>query len=333
MKCLSFMHRTTVVLLRMVSGVGLLVGTWLQANTDILVLTPEIPHFQLVVKGLVNELGEDCRIEVVSFDQYSAIERMGWMIEVYDPKLIVLLGNHTLKSYKKLLKIGPASMQLRPVIGLMAVFVDREMRTIRHGAGIHYEIQGLTILTNLRSMTQLPVRRVGVLYRRNLRPFFEDQQSQVRREKIELVGFEIPTKEKIAPKDLRRGLRHLTETEAVDTLWVLNDSELLTPRLIRKAWRPVLKRFQGPVVVGVDQLLRDSVALGHFAVVPDHLELGVQAADLVWEVRRQQWQIPENRFRAPISVEKILNYRNVGYSLLLRNGAELEVDYIVGENF
>ncbi len=302
-------------------------------QSDILVFSPDIEHFDLVQESLKQELGEACQVMVVPFDALSTRADMMRWIELQDPHLLVLMGNYPIRAYKKLWRSGALTGRLRPVIGLMAVYLDKEMNGIPMGTGIHYEVQAITIFTHLRSLTTAPIRKVGVVYCERLEPFIRHQRAALQREQISLVGRMVPTTNKSNAYLLRRRLRELIRRENVDALWLLNDSELLRTENIRRVWRPVLKRFNGAVVVGVDRLMRKPLDLGHFAVVPDHLALGGQAADLIWMAQQNDWQLPAGRYHAPISVEKILNRSNLGSPLALRDGAAWEVDYIVGENF
>lgn len=302
-------------------------------HSDILVFSPEIDHFYLVQESLKQELGEGCEVTVVPFDASSNAADMARWIELQDPHLLVLMGNHPIRAYKKMWRSGALKGQPRPVIGLMAVYLDKEMNGIPLSSGIRYEVQAITIFTHLRSLTTVPIRRVGVVYCERLESFFRHQQAALAREQITLIGRVIPAGKKSNARLLRRRLQELIRREQVDVLWLLNDSELLRAEHIRRVWRPVLARFDGVVVVGVGRLMREPLNLGHFAVVPDHLALGGQVADLIWLAQQNGWQLPVGRYHAPISVEKILSRRNLGGPLALRDGAAWEVDYIVGENF
>lgn len=312
--------------------VGLL-GDVALGHSDILVFSPEIEAFYLVQESLKQELGDGCQVIVVPFDAASKGADMARWIELEDPHLVVLMGNHPINAYKKLWRSGALQGGARPVIGLMAVYLDKAMNGIPMSTGIHYEVQAITIFTHLRSLTTAPIRKVGVVYCERLESFIRVQQAALQREHITLVGRMVPISEKSDARALRRRLRELIRREQIDVLWLLNDSELLRAEHLRRVWQPALKRFGGVVVVGVDRLMRAPLNLGHFAVVPDHLALGGQTADLIWAAQQNNWQIPVGRYHAPIGVEKILNRRNLGGPLDLREGADWEVDYIVGENF
>ena len=56
--------------------------------------------------------------------------------------------------------------------------------------------------------------------------------------------------------------------------------------------------------------MNPQVGMGAFAVLPDHVALGAQAAELVFEAQDNGWQL-EERVEQPLSVNKIANARHM----------------------
>lgn len=93
----------------------------------------------------------------------------------------------------------------------------------------------------------------------------------------------------------------------IDAIWVLNDNALLNQSTITKAWIPVLKKSNMPVIVGVESLIATKFNLGTYAVVPDHYALGVQGADMLANIMDAGWVVSDVAVEQPLSVKKIIN--------------------------
>jgi len=82
-------------------------------------------------------------------------------------------------------------------------------------------------------------------------------------------------------------------------------------------------------VVGVSSLLRTDPPVGSFAVLPDHESLGMQAAELIYELEDADWAVAGAPLQQPIAVETVLNKpfteRNGG----IQSGAIDQIDEII----
>ena len=172
---------------------------------------------------------------------------------------------------------------------VMALFIENNLQSLTNVAGIRYEVPAVTSFTSLRNLIKKPVNRIGVIYRHSVAPFIERQNRLCQREKLTLIGYELPDRETNLKRSLRRALNHLILKEKVDALWVLNDSALLNLTAVRDVWVPKLRRFRKPVIVGVRPLIEDW-ELGNFAVLPDHQGLGKQVSELVYDMTSEDWQ-------------------------------------------
>jgi len=104
-------------------------------------------------------------------------------------------------------------------------------------------------------------------------------------------------------------LKHLLNRDDLDALWVVNDNALLNSRVIQNAWLPALKRFNKPVIVGVDGLTSKTLAFGTLTVIPDHYAMGIQAAGLIGELMENNWKLENNLVFHPIAIHKLLNLK------------------------
>ena len=298
------------------------VGLW--ASESLLILGPSGPGFDEVRDSMANELREDFHIHNLVMDQQLDLNQLRRNLARYKPNLVVLMNNSAIELYKECqqtLKID----ELPLAIGCMALFIEDAMRNMPKAVAVSYDIPAVTSLVNLRDLIDLPVERVGVLYRPGFQSFIDRQQRYCAREEIQLIPYSIGSDH--LGKNIKRGLAILIKQEKIDALWVPNDNMILTPKLIKKSWLPGLKAFRKPVVVGVPGLLHNR--FGNFSVLPDHGGLGKQIAGLAIEIMGNHWQIGDNLLREPLTVSKHLK---VGYArkyLHLREEKTMEVDFLL----
>jgi putative ABC transport system substrate-binding protein len=117
----------------------------------------------------------------------------------------------------------------------------------------------------------------------------------------------------------------------IDALWILNDDHLLTPGLIADGWLPGLEeRPFCPTIVGAASLLSPSSSFGAFAMLPDHTALGVQAANILFDLAEHDWILPPNaRVESPQSTTTNVDLTQVRERFSLRAKALSQVDKIV----
>lgn len=109
-------------------------------------------------------------------------------------------------------------------------------------------------------------------------------------------------------------------------MWVLNDNALLTHDAIAESWLPRLHETPVPVVVGVSALVHPEVEFGTFAVLPDHERLGSQAANLVFELADDQWQLKDRSVELPLSVKTVVDVGQLRDHFGLQPGALKKID-------
>jgi ABC-type uncharacterized transport system substrate-binding protein len=238
---------------------------------------------------------------------------------------VVVLGNQAMKLYLHYQHKFPGTHP--PAVVTMASFFEQQRALFDNTTGISYEVPGITTFVNLRSFVAQPIQRVGVVHRSAFTGYVERQRELARVEKVELVS--VPIRNRPAPVELRRALRSLLEQDAVDALWVLNDNVLLTPELIAHAWLPVLHEEPIAVVVGVSTLVDARLHFGSFGLLPDHVALGVQTADLVYRLADADWDAEDFPVELPVSVESVVDLEWTRKHLHFREDALDRIDRIV----
>src|SRR5262249_12829192 len=136
------------------------------------------------------------------------------------PSCVVLMGNAALQVYRRYEQLAPSPKPI-PAVVVMSSFLEEQITQLRNATGIAYEIPGVNTFARLRSMIDLPIRRVGVVYRTPLFHHVERQRELAAIEKVELVTVEVGVHPTV--HEVRRSLYELLHKRDVDALWVLND--------------------------------------------------------------------------------------------------------------
>jgi putative ABC transport system substrate-binding protein len=292
------------------------------------VLGPEIAESRDVLRGIADELSENYTIVRREVSAKATVASLSSLLREVKPNVLVLLNNSTVRLYRDYQSAQPPGTSFPPAVILMTAFMEQTAAGLQNIAGISYEIPAVTALVNLRSVLGRPLRRVGVLYREGFGAFIAHQNQLAAVEGFSIVGRLLD--EGSRRTTVKRGLRKLLDYDRVDAIWVLNDSSLVNPELLARAWLPVLRHGHVPVLVGVSSLVSERLAFGTFAVVPEHRALGAQAAGLIEDVAENGWQVPARHFLLPVAVEKILHVDLARTHSSIRDEKLHEVDRVVG---
>ncbi len=130
------------------------------------------------------------------------------------------------------------------------------------------------------------------------------------KEKIEIKGFEIDEDTSKHQIEIGNALQRLLKKEKVDALWIANDNVLLRPDLLGNVWLPALKKNKVPLIVGVEALVNPKLNFGTFAVIPDPVALGEQAAEIIFDLKAEEWEHSGIEIYPAISMYSVLNYKS-----------------------
>ena len=277
------------------------------AQEPLLVIRTQGKDFEQALKGLNQELEEEFYINEMIITRNTTINEIAEKMKQISPKIVVLMDNISISLYKKYQAGLPASAPMVPSVCLMASFMDIAVQGIKNTAGIFYEVPLVTSVVNLRNiLSRVKFRRVGVIFRSFMKPFIKLNQKYCKKEQIELVPYSIPARGNMKSA-LKKGLKILELRKNIDALWVLNDNMLVNADLLRNVWFPFAGKFKKPVIVGAEILVRPRFKFGTFGVIPDHVELGVQAAEMIYDIMENNWQTENKGIEQPRSVYKIIN--------------------------
>ena len=71
------------------------------------------------------------------------------------------------------------------------------------------------------------------------------------------------------------------------------------------------------------------IRFGTFAVIPDHKSLGMQAAEKVFDIMDNNWQVERSAIDPPTSVYKVMNFKQVKAWYGMREDQLKNVDKMV----
>lgn len=291
------------------------------------ILTPREPATNDLWRSLVEELTGEFNIATIPIEKSTGVHHIAAELDRLRPHCLIVVDNRTLSLYRALQQARPQH-EFPPAIVVMSSYLDRALGGLRSTTGIAYEVPAVSSLVALREVSRHPVRKVGVVHRATFEEFVTMQRQLAAIEKVQLVAAKVsdsPTQAAVEDS-----LDALVEDENVDALWVLNDNRLLTPELIAHSWLPVLRFEPRPVLVGVEALVHPEIHFGTLAVLPDHPKLGVQAANMVFDLADNGWQLQtDGQVEHPVSVRTVINVDQMAEHFQLRPEALNKFDQAV----
>jgi putative ABC transport system substrate-binding protein len=291
----------------------------------VLIAMPPSASFRVVRRSLLNEIQHDFNVATFVVTSTTAADELAGAIHHLAPSCIVLMNNNTVSLYREYQRARPPGTRFPPSVVVMASFIDELRPTLVNATGIAYEVAAVAAFVDLRSVIKTPVRRVGVVYRPGFRQFIARQRELAEKEQIELVTMEVG--EAVYADRLRSTLHTLLVERQVDAIWMLNDNELIkSSEYLDQTWRAELRNVQVPVVVGVPNLVSPAAPLGAFAVVPDQGGLGLQTANLVFDLAENGWRADDHPVELPISINTLADVKQLRAYFGLKDDALQHID-------
>lgn len=299
-----------------------------EAGRDtVAILTPLEEETQELWQSLVQELGEEFNVATVPVGRTTGSRHLARELERLHPSCIVVVDNRTLELYRQLQAQRP-NESFPPAVVVMTSFLERAIGGLRDATGIAYEVPAVSSIVALREVSQLDVQRVGVVHRQTFKDVIATQTRLAALEKVELIPIAVPNDP--SPEIVEDSLDRLVVEQNVDALWVVNDNRLLTADLLMNSWLPVLRFRPIPVIVGVSALVHPEVHFGTLAVLPHHAELGVQAANLIFDLSDSGWKLEQERHvELPLRVMTVVDVNQVDDYFGLEADALAKIDQAV----
>ncbi len=298
-----------ILFLALLINILLITSAMHSAQNSILLVYSGEKVFDEVITGLTEELEDELIVKKYIISDKTTAEDLSTKIKSILPKMAVLLDNASIYLFKEYQKNLPANSKYIPSISLMAVGIDNAIKGIKNAKGIAYEIPIVTSSIYLRSILRSPIKKIGIIHRQFLQDFIDKNRIFCRKEQIEIINILLSKRKSNLLEYIEKSLRQLITKENVDAIWLPNDNKLLRPKIVKKIWIPFVDKYKKPVIVGIELFVSKKIGFGTFAVLPDHISLGAQAAEFVFEAQENNWEFSGKIVHEPISAIKILNYK------------------------
>jgi hypothetical protein len=291
----------------------------------VLIAMPPSANFQDVRRSLLAEIKRDFNVATLIVTSLTGVEELSATIKRLAPACIVLMNNSTVTLYREYQHAHAGEGRFPPSVVVMTSFIDDLRPTLANATGIAYEVPGVTAFVDLRSIIKASIKRVGVIYRPSFRQFISRQRELADNEQIEIVPLEVG--KGVYADRLRSALHTLLVEQKVDALWMLNDNELIkSAEYLDQTWRAELRNANVPLVVGVSNLVNPRMPLGSFAAVPDHGALGLQTANLIFDLAGNDWRADEHAVELPISIKTVADVKQLRERFGLKEDALQHID-------
>jgi hypothetical protein len=292
----------------------------------ILIAMPTFADFVDVRRGLVTEIQKNFNVSTLAVTPETTAAQLGAAVERTSPACVVLMNNGTVNLFKQYQE-SRGTNPTPPAVVVMASFLEKLRASLPRSTGIAYEVPGVTMVRNLRAIITTPVRKVGVVYRPAFKDFIEKQKELAATEQIELVA--VGVAKDVTADGLLAALTALAEKNKVDALWMINDNGLIRDgRFLDETWRKALSAVNLPLIVGLPNLIDPLSPLGTLAVVPDHETLGLQTANLIFDVADDGWRVEDHAIELPLSVKTIVDVKQAREHFGLQPDALRHIDRV-----
>jgi ABC-type uncharacterized transport system substrate-binding protein len=289
------------------------------------VLMPDNQHTRQVWTGLSDELAAELQLIAVLIESRSDTASIAEAIARHRPSALVLINNPTVAAYREYQR-QTSLASYPPAVIVMTSLLEQKGHGILNATGIRYEVPLVTVVTNLRSLLERPVSRVGVIRRSAFAGLVEFESGLAKRENVSVVSHVVSSGPNAS--EIKAALRAI-KREA-DALWVLNDDRLLTRALLGEGWVAGLEEHPTiPTIVGARSLVAAGGSFGDFAVLPDHTALGTQAAGMLFDARDNGWAFENTDVQLPVSTTTVMDFLKASDSFALRQDALSRVDVVL----
>jgi hypothetical protein len=242
------------------------------------------------------------------------------------PTCVILVNNPTVRLYQDL-QLERGAKNLPPAVSVMASYLQEVVANSTNITGIAYEVPAVTSFVNVRNLISARFTRVGVVRRRAFAPYIEKQRELANQEKFQIVDAIVS--DDPSAQEIANAVEVLRTKGSIEALWVLNDNVLLQQDLIVNGWLNAVNEHPLPVMVGVGALVHSDFHFGSFAILPDHSALGVQVADMIFELEDANWETSEVTIAQPLSVESMVDVQYARRHFGFREEKLASVDRVV----
>lgn len=184
----------------------------------VIVFAPPQQYFHEVSAGLREEVTDEMRIVQQPINAGVNLQSMARAINLHRPRAVVLMDISSIQLYEQFLREDNKQQQL-PAVALMTPLVDKAIKKLGHAMAIRYEIPSITAISALSQLSPNPIRRIGVVHRKLMAEFVEQERHLLEREGFSLYAEALPDQMSHPNRRITRALRRL-EDKHIDALLV-----------------------------------------------------------------------------------------------------------------
>ncbi len=299
------------------------------AKEPLLIIRRDGKIFEEAKDGIQSELsGHFIITDFITTDAVTT-DDISEIMSVAKPKIVVLMDNNSIRMYKEYMAALPPSEPRIPSLSMMGVLIDKAIQGMDASVGISYEVPIVTSAVNLRAALKINIRNIAVVHREFMSEFIERNEAFCKREGIGIISYPINDRARNFESELKKALRAISQEEAIDVIWIPNDNALVNASTITNVWIPFQRKSKTAVIVGVSALVNPDLNFGTFAVLPDNISLGAQAAEFILEIMDNDWDVDAGFTQPPISVYQAINYRQSKELFNVEKSSLGEIDQIL----
>jgi hypothetical protein len=279
-------------------------------NDPLLIISPKGDLFEAAIKGMENELKDEFAIMTMVVGEATKVDDIHEKFVASHPRAVVLIGNNSIRLYTQHAHEHKEETDAVPVVTIFALDVKRAVSGLDSRAQcIAYETPMVTAIVNFRRVMNKPITSVGVVYRKAFEEFVTRHTEYCRKENIAVKSVLIGEDPSAHKKEIARALEQLVKQQHVQAFWVPNDNVILKPELLIDVWLPLFTKQKVPVIVGVEALVKPEINFGTYAVIPEPVAMGEQAAGLILDLKDDDWKFYSTVVYPAISMYSVLNLK------------------------
>jgi hypothetical protein len=268
--------------------VSLLTGVFslsAQPPSTVLALRPNGEAFNVVAKSIQHSLKTQYHYVERIVGARTTADMVDSIMSQTAPQLVLLMDNRAVQIFRTYQSRLPDSVQRIPSVALMGIALEDQTAAIKNSYCIPYELPISVSALSLQSTMNLPVKRIGVIYRKFMDRYIAAQRDSCAQKGIELVTYAIPNNGPNLDDAYRTTLLTMLDADNIDALWVPNDNRLLIKEgVLTKVLIPSRESIRIPVIVCLEKLVDLRITPLMFSLTPETRSIGMQSVDIIDEI-------------------------------------------------
>ncbi|MCJ8347207.1 hypothetical protein MJH12_16825 [bacterium] len=254
--------------------------SYLNAAT-ILVVREKNPEYIQVLEGFKEEIGEDYQIVDYVINAKVKYKSFLQQIKKVQPDLLLVMDEQAVQFSQKLNSIN--------TVAVMGLNFHTSLKDSKYLCGIAYETAPYSIVSEFQEVTGKNIKKVSIFYRSKYnQQFISDAKRQLSRSNIIVNAINLDSvannKKKLKKKLKKYLKKQLKKSAKNDAIVVLGDNVLLERSLFAGVWLPAAAKSKVPFLSGIKVLGSEKLNFCAFTASPDHMALGSQAAQFVYNI-------------------------------------------------